>query len=299
MAGKRNLVVVRAGPNSLHRAWTARSGPKPSFDLLVAAYDPSAIDADNDHIRHMDIPGTKVAGWGHLFTEHPGLLDEYEAIALIDDDIETTVAAIEQCFDMGRKYNLAIWQPGLSADSHITYAASLANPRLDMRFVNCIEMMCPFFSADILRAVAPLFSLGFESGLDLVWCSLAHGRGLDCAVIDRIAVRHTRPVGQKKQENGFSGGRIYEDDIYAFLKLFDMEWPSWVALRAIDRNGRTLTSKISLTMHAAAPFVTWQDSPRGARSWRMKAASIHLRHQMMRSSYYGTGVEEKIRKMFG
>jgi len=297
-ARKRNLVVVRAGQDSLHRAWHAGAGPEPGFDLLVAAYDRSAMDDDRDHVTHIEIPGTKVAGWGNLFAAHPGLLEHYDAIALIDDDIETTIAAINRCFDLGRDYNLAIWQPGLSADSYITYAASLANQRFDLRFVNYIEMMCPFFSAEMLKATVPLFSLGFESGIDLIWCSLARERGWDCAVIDGIAVKHTRPVGQKKQQNGFSGGRVYEDDIHACLKLFDMTWPSWVASHAIDKGGGTVSSKIALTMRAISPFMTWHRSPKGARASRLKAASIHFRHQMMRPSYYGTQVDEKMQKIF-
>jgi hypothetical protein len=255
------------------------------------------MDADSDHVRHIEIPGAKVAGWSRLFARHPYLLDEYDAIALIDDDIETTVTAINSCFDLGRKYNLAIWQPGLSADSYVTYAASLANPSLDVRFVNCIEMMCPFFAANFLKTIVPLFSFGFESGIDLVWCSFAHERRLNCAVIDKISVKHTRPVGIRKDDNGFMGDRIYEDDIYACLRLFDMRWPPWVTLRAIDKQGRTVSSKVGLAMRAVAPFMTWLAAPQGSRLWRLKTAAIHLRHQIIRPAYYAAFAEAKLEKM--
>src|SRR3546814_13557858 len=99
-------------------------------------------------------------------------------------------------------------------------------------------MMCAFFSASALRQVAPLFALGCESGIDLVYCSLLPDPWMKCAVIYSIEVRHTRPVGKEKDKNGFSDTR-YEDAINACLAHFEMKWPSLIAYRGIDRHGKT------------------------------------------------------------
>jgi hypothetical protein len=126
---------------------------------------------------HVSIPGKKVDGWNKLFFRYPDVLVRYDRIALVDDDIITDTFSLNKCFDMGAAYGLAIWQPGLSFDSFATYAAFLANPLYKLRYVNFIEMMCPFFTSRQLQAVLPLFSMGFESGIDLVWCSIANEDG--------------------------------------------------------------------------------------------------------------------------
>src|ERR1700722_15422469 len=95
---RENLVLTRAGPSSLHRAWL--EGER-NFDVLVAAYHPDAVNADADGLYHLYIPGSKVVGWSHVFKSQPELLARYRQIALIDDDIETTAETISRCFDFG------------------------------------------------------------------------------------------------------------------------------------------------------------------------------------------------------
>ena len=178
----KNLIIVRAGPGSLHANWLKGGGPV--FDVLVAAYHPDAMAKDTERIRHKFLPGAKVAGWNAVLNDHPELLDQYDRIAFIDDDVDATTSTINKCFKVGERYALQIWQPALSADSYITYAASLQNPRFELRFCNYVEMMCPFFHTKLLKKVAPLFAMGFEFGhrSDLVqhrqreWRPMRRGR---------------------------------------------------------------------------------------------------------------------------
>ena len=286
-----NLIIVRAGANSLHSGWL--NGAAPAFDVLVAAYHPDAMSADTERVKHRFFAGSKVAGWRLVLGEQPDLLDRYERIALVDDDIAATAATFNRCFAIGEKYGLDIWQPALSGDSYITYAASLQHPQFQLRFCNYIEMMCPFFQARVLRKVAPLFSMGYESGIDLVWCSIANEDGGACAIVDECVVRHTRPVGVMKDLNGFIGRR-YESDIYACLECFDMRWPSWVVTGAVSRNEKPIDSKFILSLSAAAPLLGLADAPPGARRYRLKAALDYLRHQLTRRPYFGTGVSVRL-----
>jgi hypothetical protein len=289
------LIITRAGKDSLHRKWLLPDEGQANFDLLVAAYHPDAMGRDSNGVRHIEISGTKVSGWQRLFAEHPELLDRYQYIALIDDDIEVTTEILNRCFAAGEKHNLSIWQPALSPDSYVTYAASLANPMLKLRYVNYVEMMCPFFSTEVLRACLPLFSLGLESGIDLIWCSIANEMNGKCAVIDEAIVRHTRPVGGMKAANGFVD-RNYETDIYKCLDIFDMRWPSSVATGAVSKGGKTITSKLALTLLAAYSLCTVPTAPEG-RLRRLRTATDHLRHQLTRPAYYGDRVIEKVKSL--
>lgn len=274
-----NLVITRAGPNSLHPHWL-EPGAARNFDLLVSAYA-DGVDALGEGVFHQHLPGYKVAGWKIILEQQADLISRYRNIALIDDDIMCDAAAISACFDAGDRHALDIWQPGLSWDSYFTYAGTLANPRMTLRYVNFVEMMCPFFSASALRQVAPLFALGWESGIDLVWCSLLPDPWMKCAVIDSIEVRHTRPVGKEKDRNGFSDTR-YEDAINACLAHFEMKWPSLIAYRGIDRRGKT-KSQMAVALQTLSLMGASRKSPTVKG---MRPILDHIRHQWTRKPWF-------------
>jgi len=292
-----NLVIVRAGKDSLHPGWmNSMDNVAPDFDLLVAAYHEDAMRDDGRHVKYRLVPGSKVRGWHTVLNDYADLVDSYQQVALIDDDIKSDTATLNQCFAAGKDHDLSIWQPSLSHDSFVTYGASLQNEKFLLRHVNYVEMMCPFFKVSTLRGLTGLFSLGYESGIDLVWCSIVHEAGGKCAIIDACAVTHTRPVGVQKDLNGFAG-KDYEDDIYSCLKLFDMKWPSWVAESAIDRARNTNIGGITLKLNAIRPLFKFHHAPRGNRLGRLKVSLDHLRHQALRQPYYGSNLARKTRRL--
>jgi len=291
-----NLVVVRAGKHSLHRTWIDDRAHAPQFDLLVAAYDEAAMQNDAGNTRYRLIPGTKVRGWHSVLTECSDVLNTYHRVALIDDDIRADTATLNRCFALGKTHDLSLWQPSLTHDSFATYAASLQNGRFLLRHVNCIEMMCPFFTTATLRKLSRFFRLGLESGIDLVWCSAVREMGGKCAIIDACAVTHTKPVGGQKQLNGFVD-KEYEDDIYRCLELFNMKWPSWVAESAIDKVRNARIAGLPLKLSSISPLLKFYLAPRGNRLDRLKSSFDHMRHQALREPYYGTNVMQTSRRL--
>lgn len=278
---RRNLIITKAGRDSLHRQWL-ESGPR-NFDILVFAYHRDAMGEDGDGISHALLETPKVVGWQRIFAERADLFDCYDRIALVDDDLATDAATLSACFDIGKAEGFLIWQPALSWDSHITYAGLLRNPLLAWREVNFIEMMCPFFSAAYLRAVVPLFGLGFESGVDLIWCSMTEAPRGRCAVIDELAVRHTRPVGEARHLNGFAD-KTYDDDIHGCLNIFSASWRSLtlVASKAVSRNGARLDAQWQVTLAGLVYLLSVPFAPRGRKLHRLTRVLAHLRHQLVR-----------------
>ena len=233
------------------------------------------------------VPGRKVEGFQVVFEKYGSLIDGYEQVALLDDDIRCDAQALSRCFDIGSSRQLSIWQPSLSCDSYFTYAGTLHNPHYKVRFVNFIEMMCPFFSRSALKSVEILFSYGWESGIDLVWCSVLPPRKQQFAIVDAVQVRHTRPVGTLKEANGFQG-RNYEDDIYACLDHFNMDWPSLVVEAAIGgRGGEVTGAAITLGCLPLLRAALTTPTP-GA----LRLASDHVRHQLCRKAIFGQTVAE-------
>ena len=224
----------------------------------------------------------------------PELLDQYDYIAMIDDDIDTDAAGLNFCFDEGRKLALLIWQPALSWNSYATFAGLLQNPLFAIRYVNCIEMMCPFFQSAYLKRLIPLFAMDCEVGIDLVWCSMTEAPVRRFAVLDKVKVHHTRRIGTQMAQNGFAN-KTYEDDIETCLKAFSMRWPSLVSDQAVLTSGRPVTQQIWIALSAfvmlGAPFF----APRGEILKHIRIVLIHLKHQFLRAPYYGNAADISLR----
>ncbi len=276
----RNLVITRAGRKSLHRNWLEPSAAR-NFDLLVTDYAQQNLDSSEPGVQVVDMPGKKVEGWSRIVKTFVDKIRSYERVAFIDDDILCSAEAISGCFVIGRQHGLSIWQPSLSWDSFFTYGGTLHNPSFILRYVNYIEMMCPFFTTSALDKVKDTFSLGFESGIDLIWCSLLPPQERNCAIVDEVQIKHTRPIGVEKSANGFSD-RIYEDDIYECLALFEMKWPSLIADRAILKNGRE-TGQRGIALRTPAILGSLRKTPTASA---LKPVLDHLRHQALRRQTY-------------
>ena len=180
-------------------------------------------------------------------------------------------------------------------DSYASYAGSLANPCFEMRFVNFVEMGCPFFSTDMLKHLLPLFALGFSSGIDLIWCSVAKEQGRQCAVVDQCVIRHPRPVGGQRGLNGFVEFS-YGKHIDECLNLFSMQWPRLVASGAITNGGRMISSRLLLALSAVVPFLTVfhappEETPRNQMAW------AYLKRQIISHPAYGVGVSQRLRAL--
>jgi hypothetical protein len=256
---RRNLVVVRAGPRSLHPKWV--SGGVPNFDLVAAAYDEAAPVAEGE--RRISIPGNKVAGFHRLFQENPHLLD-YDRIALIDDDILADVQTINRCFDLGEEHDLQIWQPSLSPESYYTYAITLRKTGYLFRITDFVEMMCPFLTASALRKALPLLESGFETGIDVVWSRHPQFSSLPLAIVDAVSVTHTRPVGVLMADQGFKDDS-YAPEIDQCLAQYGMKfsYPKVTAARLPD--GRWLNDPMRINLSLSDVLIILGKSPHSVK----------------------------------
>lgn len=276
MAEARALLISRIGPNSLHAHWLEGfAGPRP-FDVLLSSYDANVTAPDGEGVLFEHRPGTKVAGYGALLRAHRELLRRYDYVALFDDDLLISGPELAHLFDIVRAHGPKIAQPALSQDSYYTYAALLRHPGFLLRHMTYIEMMCPIFRADILDRLIPLFELGYESGIDIIWSNMAWEEPGDLAVIDAVPVLHSQRVGGRKADNGFVAGKRYEDDISDILKRFDAEWLPCLPYDGIRadgaaRTGRTAMLGDALRLVAAVPL-------RSPMKMRLRNLAVYWKH---------------------
>lgn len=265
----RYLLITRAGPRSLHSAWLDQVGDR-GFDVLLSAYHADVPAPTDTGVFFEFRPGAKVAGYAEVLQAHADLISQYDYVALFDDDLLITPGELRGLFDIVSAHRLKIAQPALTHDSHFTFGALLSDAGFRLRFVNYIEMMCPIFRTDVLQEVQPLFSMGYESGIDLIWCNLVATSPRDFAVIDEICVRHTRPVGLFKAANGFSGAKRYEDDIYAVLAQFGLPWLSCVPFAGVRHDGSVTLRRSAFFLSSLRLVFAIGKGP----GWRARARSI-------------------------
>jgi len=252
--------VVRAGDRSLHSGWGAGE-PGCRFDLIVSYFDHDPDVFREPWEQRTDYKGGKWDGIHHLFSTRPELLRSYDYFWFPDDDIAADRKTIEGIFTATRRLKLAVSQPALSLDSYFSYLPFLQSPSFAVRFVDMVEVMVPCLSRVTLEKMLPLFSASMSGfGLDLVWTRLLADNRRKCAVLDQLAVRHTRPVGAAMSKAMAFQGRTPADELLAVQERFNA-WQAYpICYEAIDVKGRRWRSATAIGARMAAGLFRNRDS---------------------------------------
>ncbi|MBZ9707947.1 hypothetical protein LB543_14575 [Mesorhizobium sp. ESP7-2] len=252
---RRNLVIVRAGDNSLHRGWGADVS-ECEFDLVVSYYGTDPSSFRQPYENRVDHKGGKWDGIHALFSQRPDLLDRYQYIWFPDDDLEADRTTIEAMFAKMRRLDLHIAQPALTLDSYFSHLPFLRCKSFEFRLVDKIEIMAPCLRADVAAKMLPLFKESMSGfGLDSLWTRLAAQNLGRSAVFDALPVRHTRPVGVHLATAMLKSGRTPHDEYrqlasqYGFGEFFPLSY------EAVDREGRRWRSKPMIGLRMVADYL--------------------------------------------
>jgi hypothetical protein len=192
---KRDLVIARVGPRSLHASWVDPGRPR-TWDLMVLPYTPIPETPDLDCIVADVVPGPKWSGLRTLLNSWDGWRS-YDRIWLPDDDLLVTQDTITAMFAVSRQVGLDLFAPALHDASYYAHFSTMRNHSFTGRWTSFIEIMMPGFSAATLERLLPTLDLtetGWGWGLDPLWAHLLEHRNM--GMIDALPVLHTRPVGQ-------------------------------------------------------------------------------------------------------
>lgn len=235
--GRRFLVIVRAGDKSLHPAWLAGAGPR-NWDLIVNYYgDDPALYRRPDVLR-IDSKGPKWPALHDVIRAHPALMARYSHVWLPDDDLAVDLAGINLLFETCVRYGLEMAQPALTWDSYSTHLVTLQHTNSIIRYTNFVEIMGPCFSASMLAKSLPLFATNLSGwGLDFMWTKLADNPDTGVAIIDTVAVRHTRPIGGPNYKTLRAQGISPLVELRAFCRQHGID-PKIVIHKSLDRHGR-------------------------------------------------------------
>ncbi|TPM41769.1 hypothetical protein [Mesorhizobium sp. B2-3-4] len=252
---RRDLVIVRAGDNSLHHGWGA-ADPNCQFDLIVSYFGSDPLAFRLPHENRVDYQGGKWDGIHALLSQQPELLDRYRYIWFPDDDLEADRATIEAMFANMRRLDLHIGQPALTLDSYYSHLPFLRCKSFEFRIVDRIEIMAPCLRADVAVKMLPMFKDSMSGfGLDSLWTRLAKENRGTSAVFDALPVRHTRPVGAHLATAMLKSGRTPDNEHrelasqYGFGEFFPLSY------EAVDRKGRRWRSKPMIGLRMVADYL--------------------------------------------
>lgn len=198
---RKNLVILRAGDNSLHRGWL--SGSPRDFDLFISYYGNTEGRHQEDADFYEMRKGPKWSCIGDLLVERPELVERYDAFWFPDDDLEASTPTINRMFAFFHAFEFALAQPALTRDSYYSWNTLLQRDDYVVRFVKFVEVMAPIFDKAALRVCQKTFGESRSGwGLDWLWPELtAKGRDDRIGLIDATPVKHTRPLGGDLYKN--------------------------------------------------------------------------------------------------
>lgn len=197
-SGRRNLVVIRANELSLHPSWDRNIDESDrNWDLCVSWYghEPAKDPGTCEYLTIQ--PEDRKFGAIHALFQPESPLWDYDQIWLPDDDLRTNWRDINRLFSICRRHQFDLSQPCLEPESFASHKATLLDSDYSLRYTNFVEVMCPLFSRNALRLCLPTFNGSISGwGLDLIWPCLLGRVHTRMAIIDDVAVAHTRPGGQ-------------------------------------------------------------------------------------------------------
>jgi hypothetical protein len=190
---RKNLIVVRAGDQSVHPEWLD-SRYRRNFDVYVSYFGatPGRFRAQAEHY-HAEA-GLRWPTHDRICREQWSLLERYDYVAFVSDDVQAPQAAWNALFSACRRYRLDLAQPAI--EGYASHEITRPQSRCILRYTNFVEIMCPIFDRAALQKLRGTFSESVSGwGLDCLWGNLLPYPQFNVAIIDAIPVRHARPQG--------------------------------------------------------------------------------------------------------
>jgi hypothetical protein len=224
-----NLVFTSAGNRSNLRGWLQG---RRDFDLWTVYYGdrPGMFQDVSDY--YLRRKGSKFQNLHYCYEQWAEVLARYDAIMVMDDDIEIGAAGITRLFKIRRELDLWALQPAFRLSGKVSWPITAVHPTAKLRYTNFVEMACPLFRRDKLDAFMRVYDRDLVGyGTDW-WFLHTLGPDLDnrVAVVDEVTC-----VNPYDKDKG-SGGR--EIDALQTHQARKEVWDRMKAIHKLDEQGR-------------------------------------------------------------
>lgn len=181
------LVFSSVGRSSCHLRWLQG---RVNFDLCLVDYEQEPHWTADPRWRQWHRPGAKWPNFEYFLEQCPQAPD-YQAIAVLDDDLEASGDELSLAFELFQAHQLRLAQPSLRLGSSFSWLFTLQRPYLRLRYTSFVENGLSILRGEDLERLRPAFRLA-RSGFGLDW-ALPQLLGVDrrqVAVLDEVAVYH-------------------------------------------------------------------------------------------------------------
>jgi hypothetical protein len=191
LAKKKNLVFSSVGDNSKHGLFWLSEKDKRQFDLFLIYFgdNPNRYSTDADY--YVQRKGSKWTNFYWACNNYADVISCYDAVFVVDDDIEISTSSINDMFSLFHRYQLWLAQPVFTRDSHIHWGITKEDRFARLRYVNFVEVGVVIFSKYALQKCKETFQESTSgAGLDFLWPFLLGYPRDKIALIDSIPCRH-------------------------------------------------------------------------------------------------------------
>ena len=154
------LVYTSAGDRANLHYWLKGFDGKEcrrNFDLWVTYYGDEKSKYREISDFYNERKGCKFANLSYLYQNWQTVLDNYQAIFVMDDDVIIDTYAINCLFEIREQYDLWLLQPAFHPNGKISHPITRRNQNCFMRYTNFIEVTCPLFRKDKLDTFMKIY----------------------------------------------------------------------------------------------------------------------------------------------
>jgi len=214
--GRRWCIFTSAGDYSNLDGWVEGMETRP-WDLITAFYgDDESVGA---HIRgisqvYFRSKGSKFQNLKKLYTRWPDLFDQYDFVLVADDDLLLDPSGFETVFALAARYDFWVCQPAFSGEGRISHAITAwAGEASSVRLVNFVEVTCPLFRTDKLKAFLDVYDGSIAGwGIDWWFCIVLDAQSSrKFAILDEVRV--TNPHAHQRRNSSREILRLGSDVI--------------------------------------------------------------------------------------
>jgi hypothetical protein len=196
----RYLVFTSAGDSSNLHHW--RKGRR-NFDLWVNYYGDEEDRYKDQCEFYIARKGGKFPNLSYVHRRWKNILDQYDAIFVVDDDIIMDGSSISRLFEIREKHDLWLLQPAFDPRGKISHSITRAKPFSFLRYANFVEVACPLFRKDKLDAFLEVYDpLLVGWGIDWWYMDLLNADSQrKVAIIDAVTCinPHDKAKGRQRE----------------------------------------------------------------------------------------------------
>jgi GR25 family glycosyltransferase involved in LPS biosynthesis len=147
----RNMVFTSAGDNTrFDELWLNKNQ---TYDVYVIYFgnDIEVFKRYQSKVYFSERrQGSKFQNFYHFYKNYRDVIELYDYIFILDDDICMTHQDIESMFKFASDYDLLICQPSFTHESQISHAITKHIPKVILQYTNFVEVNTPLFKKEAL-----------------------------------------------------------------------------------------------------------------------------------------------------